>query len=107
MANAGLPGTAGFVGEWMVILAAVKVNFWIGLAAATSLILGAAYSLWMVKRVYFGAVANDNVRALTDAVAEAAELLARGEDESFQNKVHLRMEAAGFASPPRIGEARA
>ena len=66
MANAGLPGTAGFVGEWMVILAAVKMNFWIGLGAALSLILGASYSLWMVKRVYFGAVANDNVRALKD-----------------------------------------
>ncbi|MDB5752440.1 MAG: nuoM [Ramlibacter sp.] len=66
MANAGLPGTAGFVGEWMVILGAVKYNFWIGAGAATALILGASYSLWMVKRVYFGPVANDNVRALTD-----------------------------------------
>lgn len=69
MANAGLPGTAGFVGEWMVILAAVKMNFWIGLGAALSLILGASYSLWMVKRVYFGAVANDNVRVLKDISA--------------------------------------
>lgn len=66
MANAGLPGTAGFVGEWMVILAAVKANFWLGLAAATSLILGAAYTLWMFKRVYFGDVANDDVRSLKD-----------------------------------------
>ncbi|WP_019560362.1 NADH-quinone oxidoreductase subunit M [Caldimonas manganoxidans] len=66
MANCGLPGTAGFVGEWMVILGAVKVNFWIGLLAATTLIFGAAYTLWMVKRVYFGDVANDNVRALQD-----------------------------------------
>lgn len=66
MANSGLPATAGFVGEWMVILASVKYNFWIGLAAATALILGASYNLWMVKRVYFGAVANDNVRTLTD-----------------------------------------
>ena len=66
MANCGLPGTAGFVGEWMVILAAVKANFWIGLAAATALIFGAAYSLWMYKRVYLGAVANDHVKALTD-----------------------------------------
>jgi NADH-quinone oxidoreductase subunit M len=66
MANAGLPATAGFVGEWMVILASVKHNFWIGLLAATALILGASYTLWMVKRVYFGPVANDNVRALTD-----------------------------------------
>ena len=66
MANSGLPATAGFVGEWMVILAAVKVNFWIALMASTSLILGAAYTLWMVKRVYFGPVANENVRTLTD-----------------------------------------
>jgi NADH-quinone oxidoreductase subunit M len=66
MANCGLPGTAGFVGEWMVILGAVKFNFWIGLLAATTLIFGAAYTLWMVKRVYFGAVANDHVRELTD-----------------------------------------
>jgi NADH-quinone oxidoreductase subunit M len=66
MANCGLPGTAGFVGEWMVILAAVKANFWIGLLAASALIFGAAYSLWMYKRVYLGAVGNDNVKALTD-----------------------------------------
>ncbi len=66
MANCGLPGTAGFVGEWMVILGAVQHNFWVGMAAATTLIFGAAYTLWMVKRVYFGDVANDDVRALTD-----------------------------------------
>jgi NADH-quinone oxidoreductase subunit M len=66
MANCGLPGTAGFVGEWMVILGAVQFNFWIGLLAATTLIFGAAYTLWMVKRVYFGAVTNDHVRELTD-----------------------------------------
>ena len=66
MANCGLPGTAGFVGEWMVILAAVKANFWIGAAAASALIFGAAYSLWMFKRVYLGAVANGHVKALTD-----------------------------------------
>ena len=66
MANCGLPGTAGFVGEWMVILAAVQYNFWIGLAAATALIFGAAYTLWMFKRVYLGDVANDEVRALSD-----------------------------------------
>jgi NADH-quinone oxidoreductase subunit M len=66
MANAGLPGTAGFVGEWMVILGAVKANFWIGLLAATTLVFGAAYTLWMVKRVYFGEVANDHVRVLQD-----------------------------------------
>ncbi|MFN4118432.1 NADH-quinone oxidoreductase subunit M [Acidovorax sp.] len=66
MANCGLPGTAGFVGEWMVILGAVKANFWIGLASATALIFGAAYTLWMFKRVYLGPVANDNVKGLTD-----------------------------------------
>ncbi|PWF48320.1 NADH-quinone oxidoreductase subunit M [Massilia glaciei] len=66
MANAGLPATSGFVGEFMVILGAVKFNFWIGMLAATALILGAAYSLWMVKRVVFGAIANKNVDALTD-----------------------------------------
>ena len=66
MANCGLPGTAGFVGEWMVILAAVKFNFWLGMLAATTLIFGAAYTLWMVKRVYFGDVANDDVKALKD-----------------------------------------
>jgi NADH-quinone oxidoreductase subunit M len=66
MANCGLPGTAGFVGEWMVILAAVQYNFWIGMAAATALIFGAAYTLWMFKRVYLGDVANDEVGALSD-----------------------------------------
>ncbi len=66
MANCGLPGTAGFVGEWMVILAAVKANFWVGVAAASALIWGAAYSLWMFKRVYLGPTGNDNVRALLD-----------------------------------------
>jgi NADH-quinone oxidoreductase subunit M len=66
MANCGLPGTAGFVGEWMVILGAVQFNFWIGLLASTTLIFGAAYTLWMVKRVYFGDVANDHVKQLTD-----------------------------------------
>lgn len=66
MANCGLPGTAGFVGEWMVILAAVKVNFWVGLLSASALIFGAAYSLWMYKRVYLGAVGNDHVKELVD-----------------------------------------
>ena len=66
MANCGLPGTSGFVGEWMVILGTVKLNFWLGLLAATTLIFGAAYTLWMVKRVYFGDVANADVRALAD-----------------------------------------
>jgi NADH-quinone oxidoreductase subunit M len=66
MANCGLPGTAGFVGEWMVILAVVKFNFWLGMLAASALVFGAAYTLWMVKRVYLGPVVNDNVKALED-----------------------------------------
>ena len=66
MANSGLPATAGFVGEWMVILASVKYDFWIGLLTATALILAASYTLWMYKRVYLGPVTNDNVRALKD-----------------------------------------
>ncbi len=66
MANAGLPGTAGFVGEWMVILGAVKFNFWIGAAAASALVFGAAYTLWMFKRVYLGPVTNDAVKNLSD-----------------------------------------
>ena len=66
MANCGLPATAGFVGEWMVILGAVKFNFWIGMASATALIFGAAYTLWMFKRVYLGPVTNDDVKGLTD-----------------------------------------
>ena len=66
MANAGLPATSGFVGEFMVIMGAVDYNFWIGLLAATALILGASYSLWMVKRVAFGDIANEQVRELQD-----------------------------------------
>src|SRR5512146_366872 len=66
MANAGLPATSGFVGEFMVILGAMKANFWIAFAAATTLIWGAAYTLWLYKRVIFGAVANDHVAKLTD-----------------------------------------
>ena len=66
MANAGLPATAGFVGERMVILGAVKFNFWIGLAAASALIFGASYTLWMYKRVYLGPVVNDDVKNLKD-----------------------------------------
>jgi NADH-quinone oxidoreductase subunit M len=73
MANAGLPATSGFVGEFMVILGAVKHNFWIAAVAATTLVLGAAYSLWMYKRVIFGAVASPHVAALTDV--NARELL--------------------------------
>jgi len=66
MANAGLPATSGFIGEFMVILGAVEFNFWTGLASGTALILGAAYSLWMVKRVIFGPVANKHVAELVD-----------------------------------------
>jgi len=66
MANAGLPGTSGFVGEFMVILASFKANIWYAFLAATTLILGAAYTLWMVKRVLYGEVANNNVAELTD-----------------------------------------
>jgi NADH-quinone oxidoreductase subunit M len=66
MANCGLPATSGFVGEFLVILGAVEYNFWIAIAAASTLIFGAAYSLWMYKRVVFGAVANDHVAGLQD-----------------------------------------
>jgi NADH-quinone oxidoreductase subunit M len=86
MANAGLPATSGFVGEFLVILAAIKVNVWLGFAAAVTLVLGAAYTLWMVKRVVYGAVANPHVAALTDIgrrefwmlAAVAAAVLAMG-----------------------------
>ena len=66
MANSGLPGTSGFVGEFMVILAAFKADFWFAFFAAMTLILGASYSLWLVKRVFYGGVANDNVASLKD-----------------------------------------
>src|SRR6218665_3173355 len=76
MANCGLPATAGFVGEWMVILGTVQYSFWLGAIAATALIFGAAYSLWMYKRVYFGPITNDNVRTLTDINAREFLLMA-------------------------------
>jgi NADH-quinone oxidoreductase subunit M len=66
MSNAGLPGTSGFVGEFMVILAAFRADFWFAFLAATTLIVGAAYTLWMVKRVVFGEVANAHVAELQD-----------------------------------------
>jgi NADH-quinone oxidoreductase subunit M len=69
MANAGLPGTSGFVGEFLVILSAFRADFWYAFLAATTLILGAAYTLWLVKRVIFGPVANDHVAALQDVNA--------------------------------------
>jgi len=76
MANCGLPGTGGFVGEWMVILGTVKVNFWLAALASTTLVFGAAYTLWMVKRVYFGPIANEDVRALQDVNAREYLMLA-------------------------------
>ncbi len=66
MANAGLPATSGFIGEFLVILGAVEYNFWIGLLTATALLWGASYSLWMVKRVAYGEIKHDHVRELKD-----------------------------------------
>ncbi|HSG74798.1 MAG TPA: NADH-quinone oxidoreductase subunit M [Burkholderiales bacterium] len=76
MANSGLPATSGFVGEFMVILGAMQANFWLAFAAATTLVFGAAYTLWMYKRVMFGAVANERVGALKDL--EPRELVVLG-----------------------------
>jgi len=75
MANSGLPGTSGFVGEFMVIIASFQANFWFAFLAGLTLVLGAAYSLWLVKRVIFGAVANDDVRELKDINAREALVL--------------------------------
>jgi NADH-quinone oxidoreductase subunit M len=66
MANAGLPGTSGFVGEWMIILGSIKAGFWVAFCAATTLIIGAAYTLWMFKRVIFGPVKSDKIEQLRD-----------------------------------------
>ncbi len=76
LANAGLPGTSGFVGEFMVILSSFKANFWFAVLAATTLVLGAAYTLWLVKRVIFGEVANNNVASLKDINAREFAILA-------------------------------
>jgi NADH-quinone oxidoreductase subunit M len=76
MSNAGLPGTSGFVGEFLVIIASFKANFWYAFLAATTLILGAAYTLWLVKRVIFGPVGNDDVAALDDLNAREFWVLA-------------------------------
>jgi len=76
MANAGLPGTSGFVGEFMVILASFQANFWYAFLGALTLILGAAYTLWMVKRVFYGEIANDGVRALKDINAREFSIMA-------------------------------
>jgi NADH-quinone oxidoreductase subunit M len=75
MANAGLPATSGFVGEFMVIMGAMQANFWLALVAATTLVWGAAYTLWMYKRVIFGAVANERVAALHDLNARELAVL--------------------------------
>ena len=107
MANCGLPGTAGFVGEWMVILGTVKVNFWIAAAAATTLIWGAGYTLWMVKRVYFGEIANEHVRELVDLDRREFAMLARARDRGagdgpVPEAVHRRhAHLGGRAAAPR------
>ncbi len=76
MANSGLPGTSAFVGEFMVLMGTIRVNFWYAFAAATTLIFGAAYTLWMYKRVIFGAVTNSHVEELTDINAREILILA-------------------------------
>jgi len=76
LANSGLPGTSGFVGEFLVIIASFKANFWYAFLAATTLVLGAAYTLWLIKRVIFGPVGNDNVAALEDLNARELLLMA-------------------------------
>jgi NADH-quinone oxidoreductase subunit M len=76
MANSGLPGTSGFVGEFLVVMGAMQVNFWYAALAATTLLFGAAYTLWMYKRVVFGAVANSHVEALADIGAREGLVLA-------------------------------
>ncbi len=76
MANAGLPGTSGFVGELLVILGAFQINVWYALAAATTLVFGAAYTLWMYKRVIFGAIGNDKIAVLTDVTPREIVFLA-------------------------------
>jgi NADH-quinone oxidoreductase subunit M len=76
MANCGLPATSGFVGEFMVIMGAMKANFWLAFVAATTLVFGAAYTLWMYKRVIFGPVANEHVASLQDL--NSRELLVLG-----------------------------
>jgi NADH-quinone oxidoreductase subunit M len=119
MANCGLPGTAGFVGEWMVILGAVEYNFVIGLLAATALISGAAYTLWMVKRVYFGPVTNPEVRELTDINAReklmlgalAAAVLAMGVyPKPFTDTMHVSvtqlLKHVSVSKIPQAGAAR-
>ena len=85
MANSGLPGTSGFVGEFLVIMGTMKVNFWYATTAATTLLFGAAYTLWMYKRVVFGAVANSHVEGLVEVDVFLVErvpemIVGRGDD---------------------------
>jgi NADH-quinone oxidoreductase subunit M len=75
MANSGLPGTSGFVGEFFVVLGTIKVSFWYAFLAASTLIWGAAYTLWMIKRVVYGEVANDHVATLKDVGARELSFL--------------------------------
>ena len=93
LANSGLPGTSGFVGEFLVILASFKANFWYAFLAATTLVLGAAYTLWLVKRVIFGPVANDHVAALKDLNGREFLVLA-----CWPSAVLLRRPVAGAAA---------
>ena len=102
MANSGLPATSGFVGEFMVILGAIKVNFWYAFGAAITLILGAAYTLWMVKRVIFGDIANEQVRTLTDinsremlflGVLAAAVMIMGVYPKPFTDVMHVSVDA--------------
>ena len=102
MANSGLPATSGFVGEFMVILGAIKVNFWYAFGAAITLVIGAAYTLWMVKRVIFGEIANDNVRTLTDinsremlflGVLAAAVMIMGVYPKPFTDVMHVSVDA--------------
>ena len=102
MANSGLPATSGFVGEFMVILGAIKVNFWYAFGAAITLILGAAYTLWMVKRVIFGDIANEHVRELTDinsreifflSVLAAAVMIMGVYPKPFTDVMHVSVDA--------------
>ena len=102
MANSGLPATSGFVGEFMVILGAIKVNFWYAFGAAITLIIGAAYTLWMVKRVIFGEIANNNVRTLTDinsremlflGVLAAAVMIMGVYPKPFTDVMHVSVDA--------------
>ena len=88
LANAGLPGTSGFVGEFFVILGTFHADPWLAFLAATTLILGAAYTLWMIKRVVFGEVANDHVAALTDVDAREFWMLMRARDRGARRR-HL------------------